>query len=272
VATQAEIRQFQTELQAVSTLAVADLVRELRDITGMSPARAAAVVREVVPVIVAENGELAGAVAADFYDELRFLAVGAGATAFTATIAPDYVPDELVAEALAWALAPLFDDKHDPQDALVRLADKTQTLVLGGGRRTIEHNAAGDPVGTRYARHAQPDACAFCRMLATRGTVLPDGTVLGTLFLTPESAERVTGDVNEDGQMVRGPRGTQALGETYHDNCRCTAVPVFPGDTYEPAAYIGQFQQEYLTAAAVGTTRADVSKLLANWRDLYGTR
>lgn len=273
MATQAEIRAFTAELDAAAILAVADLVRELRDLPQMTPRQAAALVREVVPVVAVEHGGTAAVVAADWYDELRYLALGVAAPAFTATIAPDFVPDELIEEALAWALAPLFDPNLNPADALPRIAGKTQSLVRGAGRRTIERNADGDPVGTQYARHAQPDACSFCRMLATRGTTLPDGTRLGTLFNTRSSAERVTGEVNEDGQTIRGPRGSQQLGEKYHDNCRCTAIPVFPGRTYEPADYVSEWQREYqAAAAATGTTRADVSALLATWRELYGTR
>lgn len=274
MATQAEIRQFAAELDAAAILSVADLVRELRDLPRLTPKEAARLVREVVRDVATEHGGTAAAVAADWYDELRFLAVSAAVPAFTATIAPDFVPDELIEEALAWALAPLFDPNLNPADALPRIAAKTQALVRGAGRRTIERNAAGDPVGTKYARHAQPDACAFCRMLATRGTTTADGFTLGTLFNTAESAVRVTGDVNEDGQMIRGPRGSQELGDKYHDDCRCTAVPVFPGANYEPADYVSAWQSEYAKAAAEagGTRRGDVSALLAAWRELYGTR
>lgn len=274
MATQAEIRQFASELDAAAILAVADLVRELADLPKLTPKQAAALVREVVPVIATEHGGTAAGVAADWYDELRFIAVSAAAPAFTAVIAPDFVPDELIEQALAWALAPMFDPNLNPADTLSRVAFKTQTLVRGAGRSTIELNAAGDPVGTKYARHAQPDACAFCRMLATRGTTTADGFTLGTLFNTAESAVTVTGEVNPDGQMIRGPRGSQELGDKYHDNCRCTAVPVFPGADYEPADYVADWQAEYAKAAAEagGIRRADVAALLAAWRELYGTR
>lgn len=51
--------------------------------------------------------------------------------------------------------------------------------------------------------------CAFCVMLASRGPV----------YNSRESAERVV-----------NPSGKRAVGDKYHDNCQCRAVPAFSSD------------------------------------------
>ena len=51
--------------------------------------------------------------------------------------------------------------------------------------------------------------CAFCVMLASRGPI----------YVSRESAERVV-----------NPSGKRALGDKYHDNCQCRAVPAFSSD------------------------------------------
>ena len=110
--------------------------------------------------------------------------------------------------------------------------------VFDASRQTVIVNAAHEP-GTRYARYASPTACAFCRMLATR-TTEADG-----LYFSKQSATRVVG---------RGgrPRGTQAIGDRFHDNCKCVAVAIRPGDTYEPPEFVAKWDKEYKAAAANG--------------------
>lgn len=64
--------------------------------------------------------------------------------------------------------------------------------------------------GSGWRRVAHSGACAFCTMLATRGTVGGDGLTIGggDTYYSERSATRTR------------------QGKTYHDNCRCTAVPV----------------------------------------------
>lgn len=257
----AEQVAYQAAMVDVAAVAIGDLVDGVGDFTSLSADAAAVLLREQVPVLVSTYGAEAAAVSADFYDDVRYAAVGATA-AYTATL-PPMPGDEVVQDALGWALAPLYVGDPDQEAALRRAAGKLQGLVSGTGRDTIEYNASRDPVGTRYARYASPTACAFCRMLATRGAD----------FRTKESAERVVGEVDDEGRQTRGQRGTQPLGEKYHDNCKCIAVPVFPGDRYEAAPHIREWGNQYTAASrATGTKRADVGALLAKWRELYGAR
>ena len=47
---------------------------------------------------------------------------------------------------------------------------------------------------------------------------------------------------------MRRLRGNQQHGEKYHRNCRCMAVAVRAGDTYEPPAHVQQWEQDYQAA------------------------
>lgn len=263
--TLAEQLDYQADVNAVTVLAVASLVDELGSLSSAAPKEAASLVRATVPLIVAEFGAQAAAIAADFYDETRFAALGASAGIYTATLAPE-APEDVVQGALGYALQPLFAPAvPDFETAFRRIAAKTQLLTSEAGRDTIVRNAEGDPAGTRYARHASANACAFCRMLATRGEA----------YRSRSAAESVVGEFNPETGSSRRLRtgGTRPLGEKYHDNCRCIAVPIFPGDTYEMAPYVADWAKQYeAVAKATGTKRSDLNALLATWRELYGAR
>lgn len=259
-----QVQEHQADMTAIQTLAIADLLAEAGDLAEVSPARAASLMRELVVDLVGVYGDEAAVEAADFYDELREAAVTATAVAFAAQIAPDLSTDEIQG-ALSWPLAPLFADVPDVDTAINRVAGKLGSLVGMMGQNTISLSAAVDPVGTRYARHASANACAFCQLMATRGAK----------YRSKDSAEFVVGEIDpRRGGQARSPRGTQPEGEKYHDFCKCIAVPVFPGDTLEEAPYVADWRQAYEDAAkaAGGPTRANLSQILANMRVATGAR
>lgn len=136
-------------------------------------------------------------------------------------------------------------DATDEQAQVIsRLAGATQRYVATAARDTITENAAAEDI--RWARHAQPDACAFCRLLATRG---PD-------YLTEESAATV-------GASGRA-RGSRAKGESYHDDCACVPVPVRAGDAYEAPDYVEGWVAQYDRAYELG--RGQYKRILAEMR------
>ncbi|WP_280473292.1 hypothetical protein [Nocardia asiatica] len=132
------------------------------------------------------------------------------------------------AEEVQARVTPAEEDQPRAR-VIERLSGATQRYVTTAARDTITENAERE--GVRWARHAQPDACAFCRLLATRG---PD-------YLTKESAKRVVG---RNGLT----RGKRKIGELYHDDCGCEPVPVRAGDSYEPPAYVARWNTQYSDA------------------------
>jgi hypothetical protein len=99
-------------------------------------------------------------------------------------------------------------------DAKARLAAAAEQHVLNAGRDTIMENVERDRKAKAWARIAEPDACWFCAMLATRGAVY--------------HAQR--GDFQA------------------HDHCRCHAEPVFTA--YEPSAKVREWSGLYSKATA----------------------
>jgi hypothetical protein len=90
------------------------------------------------------------------------------------------------------------------------LAGSAERLALEGERRTFDETFEQSTTIVGYRRVARPGACAFCLMLASRGAV----------YRRESSAERVVGHAGRT-------RGSRAIGESYHDGCRCFAAPLY---------------------------------------------
>lgn len=83
-------------------------------------------------------------------------------------------------------------------------------LALLGARQTSMATVDRAPQIVGFRRVTAPNPCKFCKMLADRGAV----------FKTSDSAAFVVG---RGGQ----PRGSRRIGQSYHDNCRCSVEPVY---------------------------------------------
>lgn len=151
----------------------------------------------------------------------------------------------------------LVDEADAEQLELIdRLTGPVQRYVNDAARDTLSENA--DREGMRWARHASANACAFCRMLATRLAVFTSEEAAaqvvgrGQDMTLSERRARAAGRTRRDrGRFMAGgrrTRGTRALGEKYHDNCHCIPVPVRAGDVYEPPPYVAEWDQQYIDA------------------------
>ncbi|MCK9468656.1 MAG: hypothetical protein M0Q49_04500 [Porticoccaceae bacterium] len=198
----------------------------------------------------------------------------------------DPLPRERLQSTAQWALA------ADGQKALDRFKGASQRAVFDGARETTMLNVDLEP-GTRWAREARPNACAFCRMMATRGAVYR--TERDALRVSGRSADlsisdrrmRASGLATTDellarrmGQTTyaigkrkgqrktRSQRGSQALGDKYHDDCYCIAVEIRTG-YYEPPEYAMGWEIEYQKAREIAGS-GEPKKILAEWRSLDG--
>lgn len=189
---------------------------------------------EVVPALVAQYGEIAASVAADFYDTARAAAGAPGA--FTAVLA-DPVDLESVRSDVRWSIGPLFNRENpDPPAALGRLEQKVDELALQPGRDTIAHSAGRDPAKVRWARVPVGKTCAFCLMIASKGAV----------FHSAESA---------------------GAGRKYHGGDDCTPAPFWGNDPYPDGYDPDALLQQYIDArkrADSGNTKAILSELRAD--------
>lgn len=128
---------------------------------------------------------------------------------------PAPLPDaERFTSSLSWALT-----NQAAQDLVKGSLTRT---IYDGSRDTIATNVDRER-GARWARHASANACGFCRMLATRGAVYAS-------------------------------KDTAAPDNRYHDHCHCVAIEVRPGHSYEPPAYVEQWNRDYAEAAKQART------------------
>lgn len=148
-----------------------------------------------------------------------------GDPTFRATAAP-VLPERLEGTA-RWAAGAIFTGGK--LDEIV--AGSAKRHVFNASRETVIENTSRE--GATWARYASANACPFCRMLATRGDVYASEAAAGG-------------------------------GSSYHDNCRCMAVPVRGGDTYSPPPYVEKWEAEY-SAARKAADGVDAKSILAAW-------
>lgn len=155
--------------------------------------------KQALPEIVQPHAQAAAEITAQWYEELN------PASAFQATPVVD-LPVQRIDKSVDWALyAP---GQATPMD---KTAGSSKRMVSDASRDTVIANAADE--GVKWARYASANACAFCRLLATRGAVY---TEKGAAFKA-------------------------------HDHDRCIAVPE-RGGTYTPPDYVDQWQKDYVAA------------------------
>jgi hypothetical protein len=212
-----EVAAFQHLLSRLT----AGAVRAVERMLGMTPPEQ---VPDVYPALVDPYLAASAQVSAHWYHSLG------RATPFAAQPGPLPPPEQLSQNA-HYALS-----TGNPFGALSMATDRH---VFQTSATTIIHNADREHI--RYARQARPDACAFCRLLATRSTHLYGEK---GVIVDPETGEYKLTVVGRAGRT----RGTRAIGELYHDDCHCVAVPIRPGDDYSPPDYVDQWQADYENA------------------------
>lgn len=177
-----------------------------------------------VHAVIARYAPMAATLAADHYDAVRVAARAPGRY----TVSPADAPSEdQVDTVMRWATSGLWDRDTATLAARVSAADQragasASKLLADVARQTVTDAVHDDDAAVGWARVARPGACAFCRLLTTRGGVYTSQTV-----------------------KFRA-----------HDGCSCTAEPVFRGERWEPAAHVRAWQAQYKRAAAMSGNTA----------------
>lgn len=164
---------------------------QLRDVFSSLPLNRPETARDVLleayPAVALGHGDLASAVAAEWYEDQRLQQRGGRYTAVTASPPRE----EKLTGTVRFAAAGLF-----VEDALstLNLLEGSLTRSLGDAQRdTINENVRRDRDAAGWHRIAHADGCDFCVMLAARGGAY----------------KRATADFAS------------------HDNCRCKAAPTW---------------------------------------------
>jgi len=156
---------------------------------------------DTVPGVVAFYSEGSAALAVDLYDDMR---VGTEGRYSAAPVILDRSVE--IRRGVAWASEPLSVD--DDELAAARLTKLMRSEMARPYRDTILTNRKKDPASVGWTRITRgPKSCKFCRMLADRGAVYKKATA------------------------------TFAA----HDDCMCTAAPVFKGGEVGPEANTAQY-------------------------------
>lgn len=230
-------------LDAISTLAISDLVALWDLVAGGDADAITAALVELAPGLVDQWGEMAAVEAADFFDAVREHYNPGGSFA-AAPAGP--APAGQVEAMVRWAVGPLYQAESDEDAALKRLATGLDRLVRQADRDTVAGNATLDKKAAGWRRVARPGACAWCAMLATRDDY---------------SSKDAAGAVGGGGRV----RGKRPAGSRYHDHCRCFPEPVYVG--WEPGPQEQLWAEAYKKAAVAGDPKAT----LANMRQILNT-
>lgn len=248
-------------------------------------------VADTFPDIAIGYNQIAAEYAASWF-EYDFPEIRANAVPAAAPVV------ERLRKSAEWALG------ADGNKALDRLNGTMQRAIFDGDRRTTVVNAEAN--GLRWIRQARPNACAFCRMLATRTTTLgADSTYRSEEAAVGVSGRSVNLSVGDrraiaSGQMTREealarrdqmqltyqigakkgsprgrrPRGERKLGEKYHDFCFCTAKAIPVGADVMQLLYLEDPEyagtvDSWLTEynkARDNSGSGDPKKILSEWR------
>jgi len=164
-----------------------------------------------VQTVVDQYAQTSAALGAEFYDAQRDAAGVTGS--FTVPVA-DPPPPEKTEASLRWAAKDVWEREPEqatvaqqqPLETRLEQAEKkaelvAQKLVADTGRSTVLEAVRQDRQATAWARSAALGACAFCKLISSRGAVFAQDTVR-----------------------------FQA-----HDGCHCGVIPVFAGQRFEPS-------------------------------------
>lgn len=232
-----DVRAYQSTIDDLTTVATGQLERLLAEIETPDAEQFRDLLVGLLPGLIEPYVGVAGEIAATWYEELRERvedsALAAGV--YGATVRP-----EQVAAMARYAVSPLFGQSSSTVLALA--SGSVQRLIAGAGRTTVRENARRDRTRVGYARIPRPGCCAFCSLMASRGT------------------------------SYRSEATAGGQGNEFHDRCRCVVAPVFRGDTF--AKEVSAVHMAiYRESIAVRTDNAiDTRQTLANIRSATGSR
>lgn len=226
------------QLDMINRLAIQDLTALFRRAQEMDPWSGREYLTEALQALIGTYGGSAADLSAAWWDEISLDDMY---FAETATLPPE----EQLVKQVRWGTAPLFGATGNP---MVRLAGVTQRHIFGMHRDTIKLNSMN--TGVRYARFAQADACAFCRVLSSRGAVY--GSESAAKYVGSAGMKAHYSDGSRRGERFkkgRQPRGVQKAGEKFHDHCRCVTGPAFDHMDLNAPSYWEKFEEQYIEAS-----------------------
>ena len=230
---------------ALSDSALVELDRLMRSVDNESPAVQREAMMDLLPALGNQYASATGEVAAVFSGELMEL------QEVKRPVAPETLA---LPPAQSWfALAGFGLSDRVMERGGMLLA---YSLIAGGLTKRLTEFAADTMIGnasiqsvpTSAARVPKPGCCAFCGMLASRGAVYSTesaGVVGGRGVPVGQGKGR--------GSKGRGrgikTRGSHAIGESFHDHCRCEVVALTAGNEAQLQADADRYYEAYRESA-----------------------
>jgi hypothetical protein len=241
----AVVQGYDLTLDRLSTAALADLRALLAGLEGVSPERTKDVLFQAFPEVFNPYAAASSAVSASFYEEVRDLA-GVGGSFSAETL--DLVESDRWNALVGAGTQPRMLEQAAGNLMFQFLAGGLTSVLSTMAADTIIGNAQNDPVRTGFQRVPKPGCCGFCGMLASRGAA----------YTSKEAAEGVVGRGvpvgSGRGKGIKGrgggikARGSREIGQTFHDHCKCRAVPVHEGNSVQMQADAGKYFDAYAVA------------------------
>lgn len=170
--TGADAERLRRAQVGIRSLVERDLAAFFASLNLDRPERARDSLLEFVPVLVAQYGESAAVVAADWYDEVRAAERVRGRFRAEMQGSPYQDAVEPTVRRLAGALF-----TGNPGEALTGLMAASGKYALAAGRQTVIHSTDRDRWAVGWQRVVRSGACGFCRLLHGRGAVYKEHTV-----------------------------------------------------------------------------------------------
>ncbi|HWM40125.1 MAG TPA: hypothetical protein VNS49_23770 [Streptomyces sp.] len=218
--------RFRRTQRGLTRLLVRDMRRLRRLIVPQRLQESAPEWIEAVRATVDQYGDASASLAADFYEAERVAARVTGT--FTVPLIEPPVPEK-TESSLRWATKDLWPRDQEqatpaqlePMETRLDAAEAkaeqvVQKLVTDQARDTVREAVRRDRQATGWARAAAIGACAFCKMLASRGAVY-----------------------GEDTADFRA-----------HDGCHCGVIPIFRGQRFELSDKAKEWERLYREYAA----------------------
>lgn len=202
-------------MRHVSTLMQAEAVKVISQGQNLDQQQLGGFLRTTIPAIIARYGNLNAVTAANYYDQVRAISAK-GAKSYRAVV-PAFDALERADTIVNYGMATYMKEGFDRLPQLVATA--MTTPVAGYNRDTIDHNAGLDTSAKTVQRIAEPNACAFCALLAFSTTSSAEGKTIGTR--------------------------TFSYAPDFHNDCHCTVEVIFEGQDPIVPDYYKDFAMEY---------------------------
>jgi len=235
---------YDLTLDSLSTAALADLRALLAEVEGMDPDRSKRVLFQAFPELFNPYAAAASEVSASFYEEVRDLA-GVGGSFAADTL--DAVEADRWGALVGAGTQPRMLEQGASNLMFTFLSGGLTSILSTMAADTIYGNAQKDPVTARFQRVPKAGCCGFCGMLASRGADYDSEESALRVVGRGVPVHRTKGKRGGQGKGIR-PRGSQAVGEKFHDHCKCRTVQVYEGNAVEMQADADKYFDAYGTA------------------------